>query len=291
MNRLGGLHGTLTLPADHIAPYPAVLIISGSGPTDRDGNQPGGLTTDSYAQLAQALASEGIASVRYDKAGVGESVGAAPPRESAMRFEMAAHDAALFIEAMQADSRLGKITVVGHSEGGLLGILAHQENPADALVSLAGIGRPLGEVLREQLTRALTDDSLLATALDILGRLESGELVETVPKELYAIFRPSVQPYLISAMQYDPAKELSKVQVPVLIVQGTTDVQVSLSDAELLAAHSPTAMLEKVEGMNHCLKLDDGTPEQQAQRSYVDPSWPLAPELVDAIATLAADAE
>jgi pimeloyl-ACP methyl ester carboxylesterase len=201
---------------------------------------------------------------------------------------MGAHDVALWMEAMRADARLTRITVVGHSEGALLAVLAHAEAPADGIVSLEGAGRPIGDILREQLEPQLSGAELRDEAFDIIAALEQGETVDDVPRSLLSLFRPSIQPYLISWMQYDPAEELGRVDVPVLIVHGTTDLQVPLSDARRLASANPEAMLEELAGMNHVLKLDDGaTIDEQAMRSYADPSWPLAQELVDALVAFA----
>lgn len=286
-NALGAVEGTLVLPAG-CGPRPVALIIAGSGPTDRNGDQAAAhLAAQPYRLLATALAARGIGSLRYDKAGIGASVHAAP-NESAMRFETGADDAALLVTKLRADPRVGKITIIGHSEGSLVGMLAAQRAPVDAFVSLAGAGRPIADILRDQLARGIEDPALLAKANAILAALAAGRTVADVPAELAAVFRPSVQPYLVSWMKYDPAVELARLQAaPVLVAHGTTDIQVPISDAQRLAAARPSAKLLVIEGMNHVLKAADASNAAQ-QDAYTNPSLPVVPELVAALVETAA---
>ena len=282
----GALEGSFLCPATP-APWPAVLLIAGSGPTDRNGNSAGLPGANNSLQLlAEALADRGIASLRYDKRGIGGSR-ATLTSEADLRFEMLADDAAAWVERMRLDPRLSTITIAGHSEGSLLGMLATQRANADAYVSLEGAGRAASTVIHEQLT-ARAPASLTARSDSIMAELDAGRTVDSVPPELMALFRPSVQPYLISWFRHDPATEVAKLQVPVLIVQGTTDIQVSQQDARLLAAADPRAKLVILDGMNHVLKL---VPPDMAQqmKSYSDPALPVAPQLVDAVAAFVKD--
>jgi pimeloyl-ACP methyl ester carboxylesterase len=283
-NAYGAIEGTLVLPAGCGA-RPVALVVAGSGPTDRDGNQPT-LRARPYALLASALAAQGIGSLRYDKAGIAASAKAAPA-ESDLRFEMGAADAALFVDRLRADPRVSKITIVGHSEGSLVAILAAARSPVDAYVSLAGAGRPSAQVLREQLAKNLTDAALLAKANTILDSLASGHTVADVPKELLALFRPSVQGYVISWMKHDPAADLAALAVPsVLVVQGSTDIQIAVADAQRLAASRPDAKLLVIDGMNHVLKAADASNASQRD-AYTNPALPLVPELVSALVAAA----
>lgn len=284
-NAHGTLEGTLVLPGDctavparAVTPRPVALIIAGSGPTDRDGDQ-ASLKARPYALLAEALAAEGIGSLRYDKAGIGASRSAGPS-EADLRFEMGADDAALFIAALRADPRVGTITIIGHSEGSLVGMLAAQRASVDGFVSLAGAGRPAPVVIREQLAKNLHDANLLAKANAILDALERGERVEAVPPELASLFRASVQGYLISWFKRDPAQEIRALKVAnVLIAQGATDIQVGLADAERLAAARPDARLAVIAGMNHVLKTSDASSASQND-AYTNPNLPIVSELV-----------
>ncbi|MBU6421679.1 MAG: alpha/beta fold hydrolase [Gammaproteobacteria bacterium] len=277
----GTLHGTLELPSGK-APFPVVLIIAGSGPTDRDGNDRQlGLDTDCYKLLAEALARNGIASLRYDKRGAGEDMLLALP-ENKLRFETYIGDAVAWGRQLRADRRFSTLTVIGHSEGSLIGMLAAREIPADAYVSIAGAGVPIQHVLRAQLKPKLPPD-LYRQAESILRSLEQGKTVAQVPSSLDALFRPSVQPYLISWFKYDPAREIAKLRIPALIVQGERDLQVQVSDAEALKKADPAARLVLIPDMNHAFK-DIGSGQEANTAAYFNPKLPIDPELSASIA-------
>ncbi len=279
----GTLYGTLTFPPR--TPAPVVLIVAGSGPTDRDGNSSLGMRSDTYKLLAQALEARGIATVRYDKRGVGASA-AAMKSESDLRFDTYVQDAAGWIAFLRGDARFSSVTLAGHSEGSLLGMLALQNASANGFASLEGAGRPAPAVLREQLAAQLPA-KLYAQADAAITQLEQGHLVTDAPPELAALLRPSVQPYLISWFKYDPAVEIAKLKLPISIVQGTADVQVGMADARALARGAPHAKFVVVDGMNHVLKYAPDTSSQAAiVRGYDDPSLPIDPEVVRTVQAL-----
>ena len=170
------------------------------------------------------------------------------------------------------------VVIAGHSEGSLIGMIAARRCNADGFVSIAGAGHPAADILRTQLAGKLPPE--LATQSDaVLKNLEAGKTTDNPPPELAALYRTSVQPYLISWFRYDPAKSIAALTVPVLIVQGTTDLQVTVDDAKRLAAASPKAKLLLIEGMNHVLK--EVTPDRDKQMaSYGDPTLRLAPEFL-----------
>lgn len=277
----GAVHGSLRLPAGEGKPAPVVLIVAGSGPTDRDGNSamlPG--RNDSLRMLADALAQAGFASLRYDKRGIGASK-AAMLDEARLRFDTYVEDAAAWIAKLKADPRFTSVAVIGHSEGALIGMLAAERAGAAAYVSLAGVAESPGAVLRKQLAGKLPPP-LAADNERILASLEQGKPVAEVPPALMAFYRPSVQPYMLSWMQYVPAARIAALRMPVLIVQGTTDIQVGVEQAQALKAARPDAQLALIPGMNHVLK--EVPLEQQRQvASYGDPSLPLHPQLAPVI--------
>lgn len=282
------LYGTMLLPESK-RKVPVVLIVAGSGATDRNGNSPLG-SNNSLKLLAENLAANGIASLRYDKRGVGETgkqmLLAAQktnksPREEDLHFDAFIDDAVLWGQKLRADKRFSSVTIVGHSEGSLIGMIAAKKMKADAFVSIAGAGRPAGQILLEQLKAQLPPD-LMQTAEDILNQLVSGKKVETVPPALNVVFRPSVQPYMISWLRFDPAKEIAELKIPVLITLGTTDIQVTAQDVKLLAAANPSAKVFLIDGMNHVLKAVPSDREKQVA-SYSDPSLPVASELISEI--------
>lgn len=274
----GTLDGTLDLPQGD-NPFPVALIIAGSGPTDRDGNQPL-MKNDSLKKLGEGLARKGIAVVRYDKRGVGKSLPAAT-REQDLRFETYVADAVAWLKKLRGDARFRKVFLIGHSEGSLIGMLAAKEVRPDGLVSISGAGRDTPTILREQLKGKLSDE-LYQTNERILESLQAGKTVAEVPKELMMLYRPSVQPYMISWFKYDPAKVIAELDLPILILQGTTDIQITVGDAKRLAEAARNAKLVLLEGTNHVLKKASNPLEQQL--AYVTPNQPIDPRAVEEIA-------
>ena len=274
------LYGTLLLP-DGAGPHPALVLLPGSGPVDRDGNLPG-LVNNSLRLLAEGLAERGVATLRADKRGVGSSHAAAPD-ESALRLNTYVDDAVHWMRALSDDLAVARVGLLGHSEGALIATLAAQRAAADRLVLIAGAGSPAGPAILRQLVAGGTPPGLVTAARGIIGRLLWGEAVTDVPPELARLFRPGVQPYLTSWLLRDPAAELAAVRCPVLVVQGGADLQMQVSDARLLAAVRPGAGLLLVPGMNHVLKAPaEGRAANLA--AYADPDLPLAPGLVEGIA-------
>jgi len=279
----GVLHGTLELPTSKPS-FAVALLLAGSGPTDRDGNSPllkG--KNDSLKMIAEGLSSRGIASLRVDKRGIAESKSAAAKEED-LRFETYVDDAVRWGEFLRKDSRFSALVIAGHSEGSLIGMIAAQKLGANGYISIAGAGKPGGQIILEQLRPKLPADLMKQTE-DIVKTLEEGHKAESVPTTLVALFRPSVQPYLISWFKYDPAKEIAKLTMPVLILQGSTDIQVSVEDAKLLAKAKPSAKLVVIEGMNHVLKEVPAAMDKQLA-SYSDPSLPVSGKLIAEMASL-----
>ena len=282
--RAGTLRGTLTLPeggAEGSGAVPGVVIVAGSGPVDRDGNLPG-MPNDSLKLLARGLAEEGIASVRFDKRGVGASRGAGL-EESELRFGDYVHDAAAWADRLRAERRVSEVALLGHSEGALVATIAAAAAGASRLVLVAGAGIPAGPLLARQFSAGGLPADLKAELHRILRALTAGERVDDVPAPLQSLLRPSVQPYLMSWLPIDPAVELSRVGVPVLVVQGTTDIQVGLADARILTAARPGAELVVIDGMNHVLRSAPGDRAGNVA-TYRNPALPLAPGLVAAVA-------
>ncbi len=276
----GTLYGSLVLPKSD-KPVPVVLIIAGSGPTDRNGNNTQGGRNDSLKKLAWRLAQNNIASVRFDKRGIAQSQPAAPD-ERTLNLDQYVTDAVAWGNLLKADPRFADVFVLGHSEGALIASLAAPAMDAAGVISIAGTARPVGQVLREQLQRNNMPPGLLQRSVELIHTLESGRTDDNVPKALQVIFRPSVQPYLISLLRYDPAKAFAALKMPALIIQGTHDIQVDVNDARLLKAAKPDADLALIEGMNHVMRIVPMDMKRQVQ-SYNDPNQRLSSELGDRI--------
>lgn len=276
----GLMYGQLELPSGE-GPFPVMIILAGSGPTDKDGNStllPG--KNNSLKMLAEDLAAKGIASIRYDKRGIGKNLSLGGNEED-LRFEHYIDDAAAWVQFAKEDKRFSKVGVIGHSEGSLIGMVAAQKAEADVFVSIAGAGRPIDEVLTEQLAGQLPAN-LQKESAEILEKLKKGERVKEVSAELQSLYRSSVQPYMISWLQYNPQKEIEKLDCPVLIINGSHDIQVPVSDAERLHEAKEASSLYIVEGMNHILKE---APEEREGNiaTYTNPDLPLAEGLISHI--------
>lgn len=274
----GNLEGTLLVPGTG-QKIPAALIIAGSGPTDRNGNNPN-MTNNSLKLLARGLAGHNIATLRYDKRGIGKSK-AAGLLESELRFDHYIEDAVKWLEYLAGDDRFGEIAVIGHSQGALIGMIIARHEEVERFVSIAGSGVPANELLRRQLKSQ--PPVVMQQSLPILEKLEKGDTAAGVPQMLYPLFRPSVQPYMISWFRYDPREEIARLDKPVLIVQGETDIQLSREDAETLAKANPGAELQIIEGMNHIMK-ESASDRQQNIQTYNQPDLPLKEGFVQILA-------
>lgn len=274
----GQIKGKMMVPGTGTG-YPVVLLIAGSGPTDMDGNSaPMQMTNNSLKYLAEGLASKGVASLRFDKRGIATSASAGKD-EYSMRFEDNINDVKGWIDYLARDRRFSGVYVAGHSEGALVGLIASQANPkVKGYISIAGAGRPLYEVLEEQL--ASQPEAIRQLALPINDSLKVGKLVPNVPLGLQALFRSSVQPYLISCYKYKPQTEIKKLTIPILLLQGKTDIQVSVKDAELLKQSAPSAQLHLIDNMNHILKDCPTTDRQKQIATYMDPNLPVDTSLL-----------
>jgi pimeloyl-ACP methyl ester carboxylesterase len=278
----GVLKGTMLAPSDARG-APVALIIPGSGPTDRDGNSPLGVKAAPYRLLAEALAGQGVASVRIDKRGMFASAGAGDPNQVTMAAYAA--DAHAWAASLRRETGAPCVWLIGHSEGGLVALVAAQA-PKDicGLVLIAAAGRPLADVLREQLKASPAFEPVLDEALAAIDKLAAGQHVDATGMNpaLLSLFAPAVQDFVIDEMAYDPAKLAAAYPGPILVLQGTTDLQVSLADAERLAAARPGIRLVELPGVNHMLKVAPADPRANGV-TYVDPSLPLAPGVAEAI--------
>jgi pimeloyl-ACP methyl ester carboxylesterase len=265
---------------------PVVLVIPGSGPTDRDGNSPLGVTAASYRLLADALAAKGVSTVRIDKRGMFASKAAVPDANQVTIGDYAA-DARSWVEAIRRRSGQPCAWLLGHSEGGLVALAAAQRaEDICGVILVATPGRPLAEMIRGQLKANPANAPVLDAALSAIAALERGERVDvaTMHPALQRLFAPQLQPFLIDTFRQDPAKLSAGVTVPMLVVQGDRDLQVPAADARLLAAAQPRAIVAILPRMNHVLKTVESTDPQANFATYADPSRPVDPALVEAIA-------
>lgn len=279
------LDGTLTIPDNAKTPVPVVLLIAGSGPTDRDCNSGYGLKTNAFKMLADSLVKQGIAVARYDKRYSGtnlmQAVKAVPIEQH--RFTYYVGDAVGFIRQLQADKRFSKVIVAGHSEGSLVGMMAAEQTKAAGFISIAGAGRNIVDVMKEQGRAGGNPEKIQAEVDNALDSMRAGHTVHPENALLKAQLSLKNQPGLISWMQYDPATEIKQYKGPVLIINGKHDIQVPISEAELLKAARPDSKLALFDNMSHILK-NAPTDQTENFKTYSDPTLPLTPGLATTIA-------
>lgn len=267
--------GTLLIPSSAENP-PLVILIQGSGPTDRNGNQ-SFMRNDSFKKLAQGLAASGIASFRYDKRIF--EMKRLGLTEKEIRFDDFITDGISVLEHFGDQDQFRKIVVLGHSQGSLVGLLSVRDR-ADAFISIAGAGRPIDSVIVNQLKEQMP-------GLDVEAKESFGELREKGSTSKYnpalaSIFKPELQKFMLSWMKYDPAKEISELNMPVLIISGTQDLQVSHEEAEKLKEALPQASLVHLENMNHVFRKIQGD-DLENSKSYNEPRRPLHPGLIPTV--------
>ncbi|XLZ69453.1 alpha/beta fold hydrolase [Massilia sp. SR12] len=262
------------------------LIIPGSGPTDRDGNNRLGVQASTYKLLAHDLAARSVATVRIDKRGMFTSAAAVPDANAVTIADYAA-DVRSWVGVIRKRTGVDCIWLIGHSEGGLVAMAAADAEPGICgLVLVATAGRPMGTVLREQIKANPANAPLLTQAMSAIDALEQGRRVDTADMHpaLKGLFAPQVQGFLVSAFAYDPARMLARYAKPVLILQGQRDIQVGERDALLLKQAVPNGTLVLLPNVNHVLKQVQSDAMRANLASYADPSLPLAPGVGSAIA-------
>ena len=279
----GLLKGTMLAPQGGKSPI--VLIIPGSGPTDRDGNSPLGVSASTYRLLAEGLAENGLTTVRIDKRGMFGSA-AATPDPNAVTIPDYVSDVQSWVTTLLQQTGARCVWLLGHSEGGLVALAAAQKaSDLCGLILVSTAGRPMGEVLRDQLKANPANAPILVQALPAIDNLEAGRRVDTgrMDPALMPLFAQPVQGFLISAFSYDPAKLLSNIHMPVLILQGLRDIQVSETDAQRLKNADPAGTMTLIPDTNHVLKSVTSDDLSANVATYGNPALPLAPGVIETI--------
>ncbi len=255
------------------------LIIAGSGPTNGDGNSPY-FKSNTYKYIAEELARNGISSVRFDKRGVGKSLKAGK-KESDLRFEMYIDDANQIVNAI-SKFNYKEIIIIGHSEGSLVGMLVASSNKnITKYISVSGAGSSADVLLKEQFKSQ--PDEVSTRAVLMIDSVKAGIPVPSIPPYLKSVFRKSIQGYMNSWFKYDPQVEIKKVKVPILIIQGTHDIQVQVIDGQNLYLANPKATLRIIDNMNHVLRIVESEDRTENLKSYNNPGLPLSSEFLKAV--------
>lgn len=270
------IDGTLLVPTTSEKP-PLAIIIGGSGPTDRNGNQQM-MVNNSLKLLAEGLYQDGIATFRYDKRIV-KLMKMHAVDEKNIRFQDFIDDASGVLAHFKKDSRFSKIVIIGHSQGSLVGMAATQLG-ADGFISIAGAGQAIDDVIIDQLAKQAP--GLVENARASFDDLRANGIALNYSPGLASIFRKEIQPFIFTWMQYDPKVEIAKLDIPVLIINGDKDIQVQVSEAELLHKAKPGAAFKIIVNMNHIFKEIEGN-DLENSKSYNIHNLPVMPELIDTI--------
>lgn len=277
----GDLAGTLIDPAPAA---PAILFIPGSGPTDRNGDNPMGVKGGAIRQLAEALGENGIATLRTDKRGMFGSSDAVP-NPNAVTFDDYVEDTRGWTQFL-ADRGKSCVWLAGHSEGSTVALLAAQDSDRICgLILIAGSGRPILDVILGQLESQLPAE-MLAQVDAAFARLKAGQMVEAdqVPAPLASMFSPDLQRFMMSGYTLDPAQLLQGVDLPILIIQPGEDLQVKSEEGDLLNAAAPQARLLVLDGVNHVLKPVPAGDQAANLASYGNADLKIDPRVAEAIA-------
>jgi len=269
------IDGTLLVPNIDNKPNLAI-IIAGSGPTNRNGNQ-NFLKNNSLKKLATALTENGIATFRYDKRIVKQILKNKVDKN--MMFDDFVSDASTIIDYFKEKNAYSKIYIIGHSQGSLVGMLSAKDK-ADGFISLAGSGNNIGDVLVEQVTKMAS--KLGEETKRIVDLLKEGKTTKDYPTALASLFGPDLQPFMINWMSHNPTEIIKELKIPLLIINGSKDLQVSVKEAELLKAANDKAKLVIIDNMNHMLFEIEGD-DLENSKSYNESFRPVSSQLIESI--------
>ena len=271
------IDGTLLTP-DSNMPLPMAIIIGGSGPTDRNGNQQM-MKNNSLKFLAEGLYEKNIASFRYDKRIVKQMKNKSIDEKN-IHFGDFIDDAIAVLDYFKKEKRFSEIYVIGHSQGSLIGMVAAQEE-ANGFISIAGAGQEIDDVIIDQLAQQAP--GLVDNARSSFDDLRANGVSYNYDPGLASIFRKELQPFIYSWMLYNPQEEIAKLQIPVLIVNGDKDIQVQVTEAGLIKNAKPDAEYKVIPYMNHIFKKVEGN-DLENSKTYNQYNLPVMPELINLIA-------
>lgn len=262
------LPGTLTYSAEN---QPLVIWVHGSGGVNRDGNTP-----NYIKQFRDEINKKEIAFFSYDKR-TANIKNVKFIQEDGIYFSDFVSDLKEVINKFKDDKRFSEIILAGHSQGSLIAMLALEN--VDKYISIAGAGETIDKTLVRQVTAQSPAFGKLTE--QYIKELKENGSIKSVDPNLMSLFAPQNQPFLISWMNLDPIKEITKVKIPTLIINGDKDIQVQISDAENLKEAKPDATLVIIKNMNHPLKNIEK--DEDNLKSYMSADYTISNELIETI--------
>jgi pimeloyl-ACP methyl ester carboxylesterase len=291
------LAGSLLVPpAPRAAKRPAVLLVGEEGTSTRDGYTVGKATHQIYLEIAEGLAAAGIPSLRFDRRCQGQSECRQP-----QSFDDLIDDtyAALRFLGAQPGIDASRLVIVGHGEGGYLGIclLSQKEGAAAGLVLINTSGRTLGKMLREEFQARMKEEGRTTAEINpVLARSEriSRQLAYGVanlssekldPSNRYdaeLLRRIAQHPMVVSLLVNDPLQIITAVRIPILLVQGEKDLRVTMRDVRFLEeslkrTNHPDFSVRTFPDMDHWMKINPGPPSFASEE---DATRPFEKELI-----------
>ncbi|AUC85023.1 alpha/beta hydrolase [Polaribacter sp. ALD11] len=266
------LPGTLTFSKENT---PLIIWVHGSGPVDRNGNQPAQNVKANYIkQFRDAVNKENIAFFSYDKRTANKNnqdfLKDTKVRDFAFDLEKVVHH-------FHNEKRFSEIILIGHSQGSLIAMLAPKN--ADKYISLAGAGETIDKTIVKQISK--NNPTLGEAAQQQFDTLRIKGKIEVIHPFLMSVFAKQNQPFLYSWMQLNPLEEIKKLTIPILIINGDKDLQVKIEDAKALHAVNKNSRLAIIENMNHVLK--EIQKEEDNLKSYYSSEFPISEKLIEAI--------
>jgi pimeloyl-ACP methyl ester carboxylesterase len=281
----GLLYGSLVTPDKPAGKAPdrplvgaAVLMLPGASPENRDGDVPPAHVSGALKAIAKALAEDRIVSLRIDPRRVGKSAKAGPATEDELRFDDLIDDAVAWTRFLAKQPGVRCVVILGRGESSVVAAAAAEKTPTCGVISLAGVGRPLPDVLADQLRDRKVSIETLAQVDMVWGELKAGRKVPNISAT--SVFRPSIQPFFMSELKYDPAATFAALKAPLLIVQGSADAVTTLDDAYALDKAHPRSRLVILNNVSHVMRVVAGPDSPPSDNN---PDYPLAPKLMPAI--------
>ena len=267
------LPGTLTYATEK---SPLIIWVHGSGNVDRNGNQLPMIKANYIKQLRDSINKEGISFYSYDKRTANKN-NVVFMMKNGVDFKDFADDVQKVVTHFKNEKRFTSITLIGHSQGSLVAMLASKD--IDKYISVAGPSKSADKAIIKQIQEK-------APFLDSITKAHFKELKETgeikvVNPMLLSIFAKPNQSFLNSWMQYNPSEEIKKLTIPVLIIQGDKDIQVQVSDAEALHEANQNSELLVIKNMNHVLKNIEK--EEDNLASYYSADFSISKKLIETI--------
>jgi pimeloyl-ACP methyl ester carboxylesterase len=266
------LPGTLTYSKENT---PLIIWVHGSGPVDRNGNQPAQNVNSNYIQQFRvAINTKNIAFFSYDKRTANKENSAFFKDTKIMDFAL---DAQAVVDHFKNKKIFSEIILIGHSQGSLVAMLASKN--IDKYISLAGAGETIDKTMIRQISK--NNPTLGAAAKQQFDTLRVKEKIEVIHPFLISVFAKPKQSFWYSWMLLNPLEEIKKLSMPVLIINGDKDLQVQIKDAEALHAANSKSKLVIIKNMNHVLK--DIQKEEDNLSSYYSGAFPISEKLIETI--------